>query len=304
MMAEIIDDMRTFTITLTAPATATPTTTPDSTAPPGSFQWIADKYDRNLSRRIEDDEMGPAYNDYRSGAISAANYSAVANANTRSSYLPLASGVVSASSTTTCNTPTVTYVTTPNITISGDTASCRVSINTGDGSKLDPTTSTVELWDGETWVPNAISKFDPNAPVQTRTITWPLKKTSDAIHAMIYIKNACGKETDWVRSEPANYVRPGGEPAKGTIVSIDAPASVVVGSTVSVTCTIKNIGGSTGRFRIDLFRLDDDGDHISHGSIGSTTLEVGRSYTPTATRFQVPFSGTSAKYEVRCVRLT
>ena len=303
-MAEIIDDMRTFTITLTAPAGTTPTETPDSTAPAGSYQWIADKYDRNLSRKIEDDEMGPAYEDYRSGKIRLADYSKVVNAFTNQILLPLPTGVVGASSTTTCNTPTVTFPNTPDIAISRGIASCKVSINTGDGSKLDPRTSTVELWDGETWVPNAISKFDLNAPVQTRTITWPLKKTSDVIHAKIYIKNACGKETDWVQSEAASYVLAGGALAKGTIVSVDAPSSVLLGSTISVRCTIKNIGGSTGRFRIDLYRLDDDGDHVSHGAMGSATLEAGRSYTPTATRFQVPFSGTSAKYEIRCVRLT
>ena len=304
MMAEIIDDMRTFTITLTTPATAAPTETPESTAPSRSHQWIADKYDRNLSRRIDDDEVGYAYNDYRDGKITSSEYSAVAQAHQQRTYLPLPAGVVSASSTTTCDTPTVTYVNTPNITISGDTASCRVSINTGDGSKLDPTTSTVELWDGETWVPNAISKFDPNAPVQTRTITWPLKKTSDAIHAMIYIKNACGKETDWVRSEPANYVRPGGPVAKGDIVSINYSRTLVNGADTDISVTIKNIGGSTGRFRIDLFRLPDDGDHVSHGAIGSATLEAGETYRAPTARWQTPLSGNSAKYEVRCVRLT
>jgi hypothetical protein len=300
MMAEIIDDMRTFTITLTAPAGTTTTETPDSTAPAGSYQWIADKYDRNLSRRIEDDEMGPAYEDYRSGKIRLADYSKVVNAFTNQILLPLPSGVVSASSTT----PTVTFPNRPDISISGATASCKVSINTGDGSKLNPRTSTVELWDGETWVPNAIAKFDPNAPVQTTTITWPLKKTSDVIHAKIYIKNECGKETDWIQSEAASYVRPGGALAKGTIVNIDAPSSRVYGEKLGVRCTIKNIGGSTGRFRIDLFRLDDDGDHVSHGAMGSVTLEAGRSFTTSASGYQVPFSGTSAKYEIRCVRLT
>lgn len=303
-MAEIIDDMRTFTITLTAPAGTTTTETPDTTAPPGSLQWIADKYDRNLSRRIEDAEVAAAYADYRSGNITSANYSAVVMANSNNTFLPLPTGTVSASSTTTCNTPTVTFPNRPDISISGATASCKVSINTGDGSKLNPRTSTVELWDGETWVPNAIAKFDPNAPVQTTTITWPLKKTSDVIHAKIYIKNECGKETDWVQSEAASYVRPGGELAKGTIVNIDAPSSRVYGEKLGVRCTIKNIGGSTGRFRIDLFRLPDSGDHVSHGAMGSVTLEAGRSFTTSASGYQVPFSGTSAKYEIRCVRLT
>lgn len=304
MMAEIIDDMRTFTITLTAQSTAAPTTTPDSTAPPGSLQWIVDKYDVDGNRRIGAAEVEQAISDMESGKITKTDAHAVMSANINNTLLPVATGSVTASSTTTCNTPTVTFPNRPDISISGATASCKVSINTGDGSKLNPRTSTVELWDGETWVANAIAKFDPNAAVQTRTITWPLKKSSDAIHAMIYIKNACGKESDWVRSQPAKYVRPGGAPAKGDIVSINYPRSVMNGETVSISCTIKNIGESSGRFRVDFYRLPDSGDHVNQGSLGSTTLAVGATYTTPASRIQVPFSGTSAKYEVRCVRLT
>jgi len=301
-MAEIIDDMRTFTITLSTQGTTAPTGTPASSAPSRSHQWIADKYDRNLSRRIESDEVGFAYTDYQNGDISASEYAAVVQAQQGRTFLPLPAGTVGASSV--CNTPTVTYPSSPDISISGDTASCRVSINTGDGSKLDPTTSTVELWDGETWVPNVISRFDQNAPSQTKTLTWALKKSADNIHCAIYIKNACGKESGWVRSQPATYVRPGGAPAKGTIVNIDAPATLPHGAKLGVKCTIKNVGGSSGRFRVDLFRLDDDGDHVSHGSMGSRTLSVGESYTTPADTSQAPFSGTSARYEIRCVRLT
>jgi len=105
-MAEIIDDIESFIITLTA--TATVPETPASTATPGSLQWISDKYDRDGDRRINSAEVGPAYQDYRNGKITSSNYSAVATAQSRNTLLPVAAG-------STPDTPPASTTLTPEI---------------------------------------------------------------------------------------------------------------------------------------------------------------------------------------------
>jgi len=300
MMAEIIDDYQTFTITLTAPPAAGGT--PDSSATPGSLQWIADVYDSNGDRVIDGGEVQKAYDDYRAGVITSTSYSAVGRAYREKTVLPAAAGVPG--TTPTCNAPSVNYPDNPDISITGDIASCRVTINTGDGSKLNPTTSTVEVWDGESWLPNVISRLDLTKSLQTKILSWPIKKSSDVIHCTIYIKNACGAESGWVKSQTASYTEPTATVANGTIVSIDAPTSVVQGATASVACTIRNAGTASGRFRIDLLRHAASGARVSQGSMGTVTLAAGRTYTTAATNFTVPATGTSVKYEIRCVRLT
>lgn len=88
-MAEYVDDTKTFTITLKAATTTTPI--PATTKV--TLDWVQQNYDTNNSRYIETTELQAAGLDLNKGAITRAQYDAVAAAKVMHTLLPAPSGV-------------------------------------------------------------------------------------------------------------------------------------------------------------------------------------------------------------------
>ena len=86
--------------------------------------------------------------------------------------------------------------------------------------------------------------------------------------------------------------------AKGELINISSPASAVTGSTVSVSCQVKNTGTATGTFRVDLTG--------GNKSTRTTAFYVyaGQTSPTKSLRVMVPASGSSVTYTIKCVRTT
>lgn len=87
--------------------------------------------------------------------------------------------------------------------------------------------------------------------------------------------------------------------AEGWIVNSNYPSSATAGSRVAIRASVKNIGTSSGTFKLQLFK----------GSMRvaqSTTFSVAVGQTSSSKSMYVntPSSGASVSYTIKCVRIT
>jgi hypothetical protein len=82
-------------------------------------------------------------------------------------------------------------------------------------------------------------------------------------------------------------------PAKGRIDSIDAPPSAAHNEYITVRSTIRNVGTSTGTFKIRVAGVESTTRSITTGSTYTFAIQV-----------QMPSTGTSATFTLECVRIT
>jgi hypothetical protein len=89
-------------------------------------------------------------------------------------------------------------------------------------------------------------------------------------------------------------------PAKGQLLNVVLPTSKIHGSTAKITATIKNIGGTTRKFKITLYRVAAPGVYITQTP--GYTIGPGESVN-TEISWDAPTSGTSVRYSLKCVNV-
>jgi len=89
-------------------------------------------------------------------------------------------------------------------------------------------------------------------------------------------------------------------PAKGKLLNIVLPTSKILGSTAKLSATIKNIGGTTRKFRAALYRVAVPAVFVAQTPV--YTISPGKSVNIDIT-WRVPTSGASVRYNLRCVNV-
>lgn len=107
----------------------------------------------------------------------------------------------------TCPTPIVTYTRFPEIWFEGTKAFCEVKIDVGTGNTVDPSLSTIELYDGVGWVdvPLAMAQISSSASVQTVILEWTMRGNTDRAVCNCWIASSCGTTTTWISTDYYKY---------------------------------------------------------------------------------------------------
>ena len=88
-------------------------------------------------------------------------------------------------------------------------------------------------------------------------------------------------------------------PAKGKIVYPNYPTTAMVGASITVECRVKNTGGSSGTFKLALYKGTARVAQTSTWNQGAgTTTGIKRLNTT------VPSTGTNVSYVLKCIRVT
>lgn len=87
-------------------------------------------------------------------------------------------------------------------------------------------------------------------------------------------------------------------PAKGSIVELTYPVSVIYGATVDINAATKNIGELTGIFKMQLFI-----DEALKTTSPVFTLAGGETSTDKIDPFTAPATGESMAIGIKCVRI-
>ena len=88
-------------------------------------------------------------------------------------------------------------------------------------------------------------------------------------------------------------------PAKGEIVYPNYPTTAMVGASITVECRVKNTGGSSGTFKLALYKGTARVTQTSTWNQGAgTTTGIKRLNTT------VPSTGTNVSYVLKCIRVT
>ena len=88
-------------------------------------------------------------------------------------------------------------------------------------------------------------------------------------------------------------------PAKGKIVYPNYPTTAIVGASITVECRVKNTGGSSGTFKLALYKGTARITQTSTWNQGAgTTTGIKRLNTT------VPSTGTNVSYVLKCIRVT
>ena len=90
-------------------------------------------------------------------------------------------------------------------------------------------------------------------------------------------------------------------PAQGKFVGYSCPLSAEHGALIEIDATIKNIGGASGKFKIDLYAPT-----ITYpiGGSGTFTVAGGATSAPKKLTTIAPSSGASITYTLKCIRVT
>ena len=129
-----------------------------------------------------------------------------------------------------CPVPTVTYPNTPEISFSGTTATCRVTINTNDGSGPDHLQTNLYGYSDDNTVVNLNDQINMSLASQTVDLVWEMIAPTTSCHCAIEVQNRCGTPTGWVMTADYEYVE--------DIVNIVATNLDVTPATCEAPCDI------------------------------------------------------------------
>jgi len=174
-----------------------------------------------------------------------------------------------------------------------DTKTFTITLTPAATPTPTPTTSVTPQWIADNYDNNGSRRID-SVEMQIATVDRNAGKITQAQYdAVLEV---------WRRSTllPVKQTTPSAptqQPAKGELRNVAYPASAVAGSSIQISCRVKNIGTGSGTFKIT----------ASGGMMGysSTHFNLGAGATSPVKyiTLRAPSSGTSVTYTLNCIRI-